>query len=92
VLESRVNRLAKLLVAVVTYLIRLLKEYNYYGMDDCTSVEHDVSLRKVHGLRMIENKLLQKVIVLLFFRVLAPCRLIGKCQRFEEIFCLYLQG
>jgi hypothetical protein len=30
--------------------------------------------------------------MMFFFRVLVPCRLVGRCQRFGETYCLHLQG
>jgi hypothetical protein len=30
--------------------------------------------------------------MMFFFWVLAPCRLVGRCQRFGETYCLHLQG
>jgi hypothetical protein len=30
--------------------------------------------------------------MIMFFWVLAPCRLVGRCQRFGETCCLHLQG
>jgi hypothetical protein len=29
---------------------------------------------------------------MLFFWVLSPCRIVGRCQRFEETYRLHLQG
>jgi hypothetical protein len=31
-------------------------------------------------------------LIMMMFWVLAPCRLVGRCQRFGETYCLHLQG
>jgi hypothetical protein len=37
------------------------------------------------------SQILAYFFMMLFFWVLAPCRLVGRCQRFGEIYCLHLQ-
>jgi hypothetical protein len=32
------------------------------------------------------------MMMIMFFWILAPCILVGRCQRFGETYCLHLQG
>jgi hypothetical protein len=84
-----------------TIMPSTLSHYNHHLHWDETLIQHSlkiwqvayVSLLKAHSNEFYENTFSQTGLdlMMLFFWVLAPCRLVGGRQSFGETYCLHLQ-